>query len=342
MVMLVGILLGLVLIVGAAVDYSRAMAFKAALQNLADSAALAGASVYVSADTALNATTVATNYFNAGLPHLPDNISVGTPTITPSSDSAGYYIQVTVPTSRIRTTFLGLFTTSIAVEVSAKAKDPIVIGHVDFGGWTTEAYDGNTIYWYALPSDGSLPTFNTAHPNDPTYNRAFHAVFTNIQINPPSTSRSFTIAAAQRIGFALVNITGGRCPADGCTPYTNYGSNQYGGAFNSVHVFLSQVTPPNRNPYGYPAGPSCNASLLVAPVDPHNPYPTDPTHGAGTCQPAVPLPFAAPSCSQVGDNSYRFFWNDMGARADDFDFNDGVYNFNCTVTGGNIGVVLIE
>jgi hypothetical protein len=62
----------------------------------------------------------------------------------------------------------------------------------------------------------------------------------------------------------------------------------------------------------------------------------------GVCQPAVSNPIAAPTCSELGGNSYRFFWNDMGAGHDDFDFNDGVYNFSCSIAGLNTGVILTD
>src|SRR5690349_957933 len=98
MVMFAGMGVGLVLMVGAGVDYTRAVQFKSALQALADASALAGASAYVSSTTSAAGVTMATNYWNAGLSRLPPNNGVATPTITPSSDATGYYIQVTVGT----------------------------------------------------------------------------------------------------------------------------------------------------------------------------------------------------------------------------------------------------
>ncbi len=350
LIMFAGMLVGLILLIGAAIDYGRATHFKTALQSLADASALAGASAYTSSspDTGPLGIQVAQNLWNAGLSRLPPNNGVGTPTITSSFDSAGYYIRVSVPASTIRTTFLSLVMNSITVTVAAKAKDPIVTASVDFGGWTTDAYDGNTLYWYKVPDDGSLPSYDTAHANQAGYNSAFHAILANIVNNPPATSRSFTIAAAQQIGFAFVNITGGKCPIAGCTPLTNYGSNGYGGAFSSVHVFFSQLNPPNYSSYGYQPGPrlsgaACNATLLTALVDPHNPYPTAPSANTGHCQPAVANPVAAPACSQLGANSFRYFWNDMGSGTDDFDFNDGAYNFSCSSAGlPNTGVILTD
>src|SRR5476649_1663711 len=130
LVMFAGMAFGLVLMVGAGVDYSRAVQFKTSLQNLADSSALAGASAYVSVATSGNGTTVATNYWNAGLSKLPPSNSVGTPTITPTADASGYYVSVGASAS-IKTTFLGLISSTIPVTVYAKAKDPIVSAAVD-------------------------------------------------------------------------------------------------------------------------------------------------------------------------------------------------------------------
>jgi len=344
--MFAGTATALVLLVGAGIDYSRATQFKTSLQSVVDAAALAGASAYVSAATSDTGRTVATNYFNAGVAKLPPNngasLTGGTPTAT--SDSSGYYIAVSA-TGSIKTTFLSLFTSTLTVNVYAKAKDPIVTVNVNFGGWTTSAYDGNTIYWYAVPSDNSVPAFDTTHANQSGYNTAFSAIFTNIQNSPPPTTTSFTIAAAQQIGFAFVNITGGRCPLSTCSPITNYGSNGYGGAFNSVHVFFSQLTTQANNAasntsLGY-TSVHCNATLLVAP-DPNNLFPTAPSSNTGSCQSwATPQALASPSCAQLAGATERYFWNDMGAGADDFDFNDGVYNLSCSSGGSNTtGVIL--
>jgi Flp pilus assembly protein TadG len=356
LIMFAGTAAALVLLVGGGVDYSRAVQFKTSLQSVADAAALAGASAYVSTTTSALGVTTASNYFTAGVAKLPPNngasLTGGTPIAT--SDASGYYIQVSA-TGSIRTTFLSMFTSTLTVTVNAKAKDPIVTAHVDFSGWTTSAYDGNTIYWYAVPPDNSLPTFDTTHANQSGFNTAFSAVFTNIQNNPPTTNTTFSIAAAQQIGFAFVNITGGRCPSNSCSPVTNYGSNGYGGQFNSVHVFFSQLTTQANNSasnstYGYPSPSAnghptnCNATLLVVQTDPNNPTQAAPSANTGSCQSwATPQPLASPSCAQLNGVKYRYYWNDMGAGNDDFDFNDGVYNFNCTVNGlPTTGVILIN
>src|SRR5471032_955223 len=92
MVMFAGMGFGLVLMVGAGVDYTRATQFKTALQNAADSAALAGASVYVSTTTDTDGSTAAQAYYTAAKPKLPPYASVdNTASVATSSDASGYY-----------------------------------------------------------------------------------------------------------------------------------------------------------------------------------------------------------------------------------------------------------
>jgi Flp pilus assembly protein TadG len=104
LIMFAGMAVGLTLMVGAGIDYTRATQFKTALQSLADASALAGASAYTSSwpDTGPLGIQMAQNYWTAGLSRLPPNSGVGTPTITSSFDAAGYYIRVSVPASTRR------------------------------------------------------------------------------------------------------------------------------------------------------------------------------------------------------------------------------------------------
>ena len=346
MVMFAGMGVGMVLMVGAGVDYTRAMQYKSALQALADASALAGASVYVSDATSANGIAMAQSYWNNGLSRLPVNSGVGTPNITTTSDAGGYYVHVSVPASTIKTTFLSLVTNSISVVVSATAKDPIVTATINLNGWTSDAGDGNSIYWYKVPQDDSIPTFNQANIDNGTYN----LIFSNVVTTPATLTSS--IAAAQQIAFAFVNQTAGHSPG------WNY-CNQYGGCTGSTHIIYSQLTNPNAatssnapNGYGYTdatkynGGAVKNCSLEVqsysgtAPVNP-------PTYGAtpGTsCQtvPATINPLYSPSCSSLAGQNVHYSWNDMGGGTDDTDYNDGQYNFSCSGGGTTTGVILTD
>jgi hypothetical protein len=274
---------------------------------------------------------------------------VGTPNFTTTSDAGGYYVHVTVPTSTIKTTFLSLVTNSIGVVVSATAKDPIVTATINLNGWTSDAGDGNSIYWYKVPQDDSIPAFNSTNISNGTYN----LIFSNVVRTPATLSSS--IAAAQQIAFAFVNQTAAHSPG------WNY-CNQYGGCTGSTHIFYSQLINPNgasssdvpagAGGYGYPSGSSYNGGVVkncslevqsysgTAPVNP-------PTYGArpGTsCStPGATInPLFSPSCSSLSGQSVHYSWNDMGGGTDDTDYNDGQYNFNCSGGGATTGVILTD
>jgi Flp pilus assembly protein TadG len=353
LIMFAGVSIALALLVGAAVDYSRASQFKAALQGLADASALAGASVYVSSATAAQGIAEATAYWNAGLSKLPPNSGVGTPSVTSSSDSGGYYIQVAVPISTIKTTFLSLVMSSINVAVTAKAKDPIVTANINFNGWSSSAGDGNSVYWYKVPEDQSVPAFNQTNINNGTYN----LVFSNTSTNTPVLS--FSIAAAQQVAFAFVNSIGANSPGW-------YYCNQYGACStansNPTHIFYSQFSNPNSvnsttAPSGsgytdatkYTGGTIQNCALQVRTYT--GTAPTDPlTTGSCTTPPSQANinPYFSPSCASLGGTLVHYSWNDMGGTngqtpsQDDKDYNDGQYNFNCTGGGTTTGVILTD
>ncbi len=355
MIMFAGMGVGLVLMVGAGVDYGRAMQFKSSLQALADASVLAGASVYVSSspDTGPNAIIMAQKYWDAGVGRLPPSNPVGQPVFTTSFDTTGYSVHVTVPTTTINTTFLSLVTTTIGVAVSATAKDPIVTATINLNGWTSDAGDGNSIYWYKVPQDDSIPVFNTANVNNGSNNGTYNLIFSNVVTTPATLSSS--IAAAQQIAFAFVNQTAGHSPG------WNY-TNQYGGSTGSTHVFYSQLINPNgassadvpvgADGYGYASGSSYNGGAVkncslevqsytgTAPVNP-------PTFGAtpGTSCSTPPTtinPLFSPSCSSLSGQSVHYSWNDMGGGTDDTDYNDGQYNFSCAGGGVTTGVILTD
>jgi len=37
----------------------------------------------------------------------------------------------------------------------------------------------------------------------------------------------------------------------------------------------------------------------------------------------------APTCSQLGGHTVRYYWNDMGGNPDGQDYNDAEFNFSC-------------
>ncbi|MGC8477779.1 MAG: pilus assembly protein TadG-related protein [Acetobacteraceae bacterium] len=295
----------MLLSVGIAIDFYRVAAFRIALQNAADSAALAGAAVYTATGQSAAATRTANAYMTQAEATLPANDGV-TFTATPGTNTnnagtaTGYTVAVTA-SANVPTTVMSLITPSISTSVSAGAVNPEVTITASLGNWKSSAWDANTIYWYVVPSDGSLPTSSD-----------LHEIFTN-QGNAPSSLPSITVTAGQTIGFALKNVTGG---------IRGYGSNQYGSRQGHTNWFYSQLSPPSAD--AYPTEPSnCSLEVIVATsADPN------PTETAGSCSAATPANGTL-NCQQLPGQTVYYFWNDMGGGVDDKDYNDAQYSITC-------------
>lgn len=324
----VGVLYALVLVplvaaVGVAVDYARAEQVRAALQEAADLSALAGASAFTGSAAASSASTVATNFMNGSKATLPANSGL-TYSVTPTAGSGTKGNTVTVSAStQVATTLMEWFLPSLTVSVSATAKNPITT--VSFGTpnaaaatFGSSAYDANTILWYVVPPDNSVPPLS-----------AMTVLFSNVPKNPSCktvgnppandpASVSFQLSANQQIGFALQNVTGGIC---------GYGSNQYGGTQGSTHYFYSHLFPPSA--VAYPKVTQ-DCSLQVAKVTSL----TSPLAEVKDSCFTVPFQYAAPTCAQLSGMIVQFDWNDMGGETDDKDYNDAWYNFTCTPAAG--------
>lgn len=292
---------------GLAIDYTRALQFKTSLQGACDSAALAGASLLTTSSS--SASTMATNYIKAEILKLPPNNGVTYTVTTPSSDQV-----VVSATGQVATTFMAMFTKSFPVTTAATAGPSQGAGSAlgttntvmfSAGGFSASAADANTIYWYIVPSDNSVPPASALNP-----------LYTNDPKNPvpAPNSSGYSVGATQQIGFALKNITGG---------LSNYGSNQYGGTVGSVHMFYSHLSPPSS--VAYPGEGQDNVKVCTS-----GSVANCESHGA-TGTPTT----AAPTCSSLGNNTMTQAWNDMGGSVDDLDYNDAVYQISCSSTSGN-------
>ena len=315
----------LLLATGIAIDLSRLVQFRAALQNAADAAALAGAAAYTSGATASAAAAVASTYMVNAEPSLPRNLGV-TFAVTPATttggagQTTGYTITVAA-SAPMPTTIMSLVTPSIAANVSAVALNQVETISANLGNWKSSAWDANTIYWYIVPPGGALPATTD-----------LHMLFSNTG-PAPTTLPSIQITAGQSIGFALQNVTGG---------IHGYGSNQYGSAQGHTNWLYSQLSPPAARAYPTVAR---NCALQVVVATASNPTPVE---TPGACAAATPAN-ATVSCAQLPGQTAYFFWNDMGGSVDDYDYNDAQYSITCpgaasglTASGGPTNVVLIR
>jgi len=121
----------LMLFVGLAVDVTFAVRFRSALQEAADSAALAGASVYGDDLHATAGQAAATQAMGDSIPRLPDNAGVDfsvTPIKRDRDDAPAAHDVRVVASGRIRTTFLAIMTDYMTVSVAAVGTNEIEPG----------------------------------------------------------------------------------------------------------------------------------------------------------------------------------------------------------------------
>jgi Flp pilus assembly protein TadG len=200
-------------VMGVAVDYSRASHFRSILQSAVDAAALAGA-------TEISDAAIAQTVDSYLVATLPGGLSVNDVTYTLDLQPAtvGISANASVPTTITR-----IFTDTMPVSASATAShgEPLRVVDLSVTEFNSDAWDSNSIYWYIVPEDGSLPADEDLHlllSNDPAH---------------PASEFSGTIQMGinDEIGFLLVNVTGG---------VRSYGNNSYGQPQGSVHKFYSQ------------------------------------------------------------------------------------------------------
>jgi Flp pilus assembly protein TadG len=357
------LLIPLVLAAGVGVDYARAVQFKAQLQAATDDAALAGASAYVSSGAGQTlGIAAATNYMNDAIAALPANNGVSV-TVTPGSTSSGSTVtafQITVTaTATFPTTLMAVYKPTLTITTTATANNPIVTGTFSGGGFSADASDQNTAYWYACPANGGVPAASALNFMWQNYNSGSDT--------GNGSSISIQLAASQHICFALKNVTGG---------WANYGNNYYGSHPGDVQWFYSNMMPPsadyniapggaNTGTHGvYPTNQDCSLVVVQGSmVHGTMTYPT-PTQwqcfttsgrgentepsgdtgsgyicngcGSGPTMATV-MTNSAPSCAQLGGNSYQYDWNDMGwSPYDTYNYGtDMQYAFSCS--GGSSG-----
>ncbi|HYL32135.1 MAG TPA: TadE/TadG family type IV pilus assembly protein [Stellaceae bacterium] len=348
--------------VGGGIDYARGTQARVMLQSIVDSAAISGAAAYTAPSAQANATALAQAFVTKGTASLPSNITVKSTVITPgtigSGNNVAYTMSVSISAS-MPTTLMGLFMRTMNVTVFAAAKNPVVTMTFDTTGFTSSACDANSLYWYVVPANGGVPNANTLN----------NVVWTNTSSSNPNTV-SITVAASQQIGFAFKNVTGGRPSSlGGC----NYGNNTYGSRNGDTQWFYSSLIPPNSQantaPGGastgthgvYPTTQDCSMQVLQGtlrygswtyPSAPQQCFTATGSGDWGAKKTSVSwsqaLLNAAPNCAALGGNSFQYAFNDMGGTSDDYDYNDLVFNLQCSGGSGagtgttTTGVILTD
>ena len=298
----VSIIFGLMLIpfvmfLGVVVDYARMVQYKTDLQNVVDEAAIAGAAAFLDPTQAANAVTVATNYFNQGATHLPPSLSLSTPSVTsnvsgtinPALGSANAYTVTVSANGNIATTFLSLIYSTLNIQASGTAGNPVIQPQLVFSNVGSQACDGNTVYLYQVPKNGSGSGYN--FDTFPSFSVASGGVQGNYYWigssyaagNPNGFGKAPTgqtlpkFNVNQPLGVMLQNDTNGNTSNPSCGAAVT-GANSYGAPNGSSQAFYSSLlgagdSPSDNTNYSYTAkittskvGVSCTATITAAQV----------------------------------------------------------------------------
>ncbi|MGI4747375.1 MAG: TadE/TadG family type IV pilus assembly protein [Janthinobacterium lividum] len=332
----------MILAAGAAVDFGRLEVLRSSLQSVVDGAALAGASALNRSSASSDAITIATDYFTKGAALIASDAVISSPKVSEPSD-----IKVTVvATATLNNTLMSLVAKATKITVTASAEGPSYqLSVTKTGGFKTNAYDSNSIYFFdATTSTSATPRVS-----------AMTLLFTNdSSVGSTSTStQTIGISANDNVGFALVNKTGG---------LTDYGTNGYGSASGKTHKFYSSLTTPSSSAYSADqqgkfytgrssysnhtstctktaitgtnnspvtvASNSCNAHPCTT-LDNNGAVLENNLLIAGSCSTQAT---ATQTCLSLNKTALAFAWGDMGGGSDDFDYDDATYTVSCKPT----------
>ena len=239
---------------GIAVDMAHGVAARAALQILADEAALAGTNAYTDSTQSAAAKKAAQVYLDSysvryGVT-LTGSSVVASPTDYPGYNSVSVSVTATVSTMLLQV----VNTNSINIGVKAVAGispvlAPLTICGVStgcpsqltttVGGVKSNASDFNAVYMYGVPQDGAgkydLAKYPAAsalweigsncngyvNSNWSSQSRCNSAIGAKV---PTSQSKVFSIPPDQPIAMIFFNQNNGQAPANS----NGYGANQYG------------------------------------------------------------------------------------------------------------------
>ncbi len=258
----------LVLGAGASIDLARMANVHGQVQDIADSAALAGAYQFTSADAtaASNAATVAGNYAKAMAANLPDHPTVATPVVSSSPSCAapaaspgqvtvavctttpgstnGYIGTVHVALNfAMKTTLTAMVTPSMTVNGQATAQGGVAVQvTVNVNHFNSSASDLDQVFYYAVPqnSSGAMLSGRSLYEYDPTNDIANNKWLNSskpILSNAPGFTNANIIYLQVPIGtepaFAMYNTTSG---------VSNYGNNCYGQTPGQLKKYFSTRT----------------------------------------------------------------------------------------------------
>jgi Flp pilus assembly protein TadG len=227
----------LTIAIGSATDIGRMMDVRSQMQDISDSAALAGATKLSMTDTATGV-TIAQNFLTAAVKTLPGSptlqastsctapaaagtnvivASICVPAFVTSGTSVTATIQVMMANS-IPTTFAAIMVPTIAVNEQSTAQGNVGrLATFSINNFNSSAYDLDQIYWYLLPSSLSGVTGEALYKYTPTLTSS-NLILSNAT-GFTNKSQTISIGYGDTIEFAMSNTTGG---------HISYSPNCYG------------------------------------------------------------------------------------------------------------------
>ena len=345
----------LVVTAGAGIDLGRQVQLQGALQDAADSAALAG----ITQTTSAAAISAAKSYVSAAAASIPGNPTVSGAYAYDNTTNATAPTMTVTLTASIPTTLLAVMTKTLNGAATAKASGTLARKvTITVSNFNSSAADLNQIYYYLYAS--SL-TGTALYATTPTLSAS--PILSNNPNAKLTGSTTFSVALGYSVGFALSNTTGG---------LSNYGSNCYGQAKGTTIIYYShrEDSAGSYWDYNVPSFTACTAggnnwsakiaSNGVTELAPCNSSDASVVDSIGTCSSSAtypagnyvyytdsnpaykpydalygtaysrnPLRYGSTNTDcTAGDVIYQ--WDDNGGTTDDNDYNDAVFTANCT------------
>jgi Flp pilus assembly protein TadG len=215
-----------ILLVGMAIDFSRQIQLYRAMQNAADSAALAGATLLSESTYAQDIPPLVNAYLRASTSAYNATITLPA-AVTVTADS----VTVTLSGS-ITTTLLSYLTPTLPTSVTAVAGGPEAALTITATPTATNSSELNSLYAYAVTASGSKDiSRRTLVVNN---NSCYFGCVANVPVYPAGTAVSvpFSLGLGERVAFELDVVTNGRIGTlvnnyyvyNGVTQPTVYGS----------------------------------------------------------------------------------------------------------------------
>ncbi len=370
---MVGTSVPMLIAVGVGVDMARLALARAAIQSAADTAVLSGAAVYDSEDAGNAAAAVALKYFDAGATGPGVTISSRTAQVNTSSSANTVTLSVS---GTISTTFMAIANVmSLPVSVKSAAANEVLYINITPGSALSNAYDWNSLYMYGVPNgNNGKPNYlaipakadlresasNCTQAVDPNWSTASKCNGQNGAIAPAwNPVPPAGVTANTPLAFMFVNMNSGVHDGSGnqyglqtgqyavmsTAPLSiNQAPSQYSDMSASIlnTIFSTSLTQGATRYSSAGSGNKTNCSLQIQIIADADHPPSGPP-ATGKCfapdDPASGSQYANLSCNQMAGRTFMYWWNDMGAGTDDFDYKNLYYSVSCKPSSSNTGKV---